>query len=135
MRAVPCATALGTSASPLIFCSLPMFQFLQTEKAIVTVVIFIGTFFAALTIGRLLKRRAGVRLGVLFQLFCLTLAFYAATSFYGVHVGWRNHVHAAAILLSTAFVVALLDRYLWDVYFEKKRQTPIPEFLRQVVAL
>jgi small-conductance mechanosensitive channel/CRP-like cAMP-binding protein len=109
--------------------------FLETQKATVTVIIFVGTFFAALTIGRLLKRRAGVRLGVLFQLFCPTVAFYAATSFYGVHVGWRNHVDAAAILLSTAFVVALLDRYLWDVYFEKKRQTPIPEFLRQVVAL
>ena len=108
---------------------------LETHKATVTVIIFVGTFFAAHTIGRLLKRRAGVRLGVLFKLFCLTLAFYAATSFYGVHVGWRNHVDAAAILLSTAFVVALLDRYLWDAYFGKKRQTPIPEFLRQVVAL
>jgi small-conductance mechanosensitive channel len=108
---------------------------LETQKPTVTVIIFVGTFFAALTIGRLLKHRAGVRLGVLFQLFCLTLAFYAATSFYGVHVGWRNHLDAAAILLSTAFVVALLDRYLWDVYFEKRRQTPIPEFLRQVVAL
>src|SRR6202165_4623390 len=108
---------------------------LETQKATVTVIIFVGTFFAALTIGRLLKRRAGVRLGVLFQLFCLTLAFYAARSFYGVHVEWRNHIDAAAILLTTAFVVPLLDRYLWDVYFEKKRQTPIPEFLRQVVAL
>jgi small-conductance mechanosensitive channel len=109
--------------------------FLETHKPTVTVLIFVGSFFAALTIGRLLKRRAGVRLGVLFQLFCLTLAFYAATSFYGVHVGWRNHIDAAAILLSTAFVLALLDRWLWDSYFEKKRQTPIPEFLRQVVAL
>ena len=108
---------------------------LETHKPTVTVIIFVGTFFAAHTIGRLLKRRAGVRLGVLFQLFCLALAFYAATSFYGVHVGWRNHVDAAAILLSTAFVVALLDRYLWDAYFEKKRQTPIPHFPRQVVAL
>jgi small-conductance mechanosensitive channel/CRP-like cAMP-binding protein len=108
---------------------------LQTQRPTVTVVIFVATFFAALTVGRLLKRRAGVRLGVLFQLFCLTLAFYAATSFYGVRVGWRNHIDAAAIWLTTAFVLALLDRYLWDVYFEKKRQTPIPEFLRQVVAL
>ena len=108
---------------------------LQEYKVPVTGIIFVGTFFAALTIGRLLKRRAGVRLGVLFKLFCLVLAFYAATSFYGVHVGWLNHVNAAAIWLTTAFVVALLDRYLWDVYFEKKRQTPIPHFPRQVVAL
>jgi small-conductance mechanosensitive channel len=108
---------------------------LETQKAAVTAIIFVGTFFVALTIGRLLKRRAGVRLGMLFQLFCLTLAFYAATSFYGMRAGWRNHVGAAAFLLSAAFVVALLDRYLWDAYFEKKRQTTIPHFLRQVVAL
>jgi small-conductance mechanosensitive channel len=114
---------------------LPMLHFLETQKAAVTVIIFIGTFFAALTIGRLLKRRAGVRLGLLFQLFCLTLAFYAATWFYGLHVEWRKHVDAAAILLSTAFLLALLDRSVWDAYFEKKRQTPIPHFMRQVVAM
>jgi len=108
---------------------------LETQKTAVTAVVFVGTFFLALTLGRLLKRRAGVQLGVLFQLFCITLAFYTAISVYGLHVGWRTHVDAVVILLGTAFVVALLDRYLWDAYFEKKRQTTIPQFLRQVVAL
>src|SRR3954467_12938513 len=112
-----------------------MFQFLESQKATVTVLIFIATFFGVLTLGRLLKRRAGVRLGVLFQLFCLTLAFYAAMWSYGVKANWRNHVGAAVFLLSTAFIVALLDRYLWDAYWEKKRRTTIPHFLRQVVAL
>jgi len=112
-----------------------MLQLLQSQKAVVTVIIFIVAYFAALTIGRLLKRRAGVPLGVLFQLFCLTLAFYAAAWFYGVQANWRNHVGAALFLLSTAFFVALLDRYLWDAYWEKKRQATIPHFLRQVVAL
>ena len=112
-----------------------MLQIFQSQKALVTVFVFIATYFAALTVGRLLKRRAGVRLGVLFQLFCLTLAFYAATSFYGVEANWRNHVGAAVFLLSTAFIVALLDRYLWEGYWGKKRRTTIPHFLRQVVAL
>jgi small-conductance mechanosensitive channel len=112
-----------------------MLHLLETQRAALTVIIFVGTFFAALTIGRLLKRRAGVRLGVLFQLFCLTLAFYAALSFYGVQTTWRNHTGAALFLLSTAFVIALLDRYLWDAYWEKKRRATIPHFLRQVVAL
>jgi small-conductance mechanosensitive channel len=112
-----------------------MLHFLETQKSAVTVIIFIGTFFTALTIGRFLKRRAGVRLGLLFQLFCLTLAFYAATTFYGVQASWRNHVGVAVFLLSTVFLVALLDRYLWDGYWEKKRRTTIPHFLRQVVAL
>src|SRR3954447_25604367 len=103
-----------------------MMHFLETEKAIVTVLIFIGTFFITLTIGRLLKRRAGVRLGLLFQLFCLALAFYAAMWFYGVNATWRNHVGAGLALLSSAFVIALIDRYLRNFYFERKRQTPIP---------
>jgi small-conductance mechanosensitive channel/CRP-like cAMP-binding protein len=37
------------------------------------------------------------------------------------------------ILLSTALVVALVNRYVWDLYYEKKRQTTIPHFLREVV--
>src|SRR5437870_2349552 len=107
----------------------------DTQRAALTVVAFIGTFIAALTFGRFLKRRAEVRLGIFYQLFCLALAFYAALAVYGVQADWRNHIGAAAILLSTALMVALVDRYVWDVYFEKKKQTPIPHFPRQIVAL
>src|SRR6202043_2801826 len=107
---------------------------LETRNtAWVTVVVFIGTFLIALAIGRLLKRRAGVRLGLLFRLFCLALAFYTAMSVYGVPLQLRTHIGSAAALLSTAFIVALVNRYVWDFYFEKKRQTPIPHFLREVV--
>src|SRR5436189_1086143 len=105
----------------------------EAERDAMTVIVFIGAFFGALAVGRFLKRRAGVRLGLLFRLFCLTLAFYTAIAVYGVHAPWRNHVGAAAILLSTALVVALVNRYVWDLYFEQKRQTLIPHFLREVI--
>jgi small-conductance mechanosensitive channel/CRP-like cAMP-binding protein len=105
----------------------------EAERDAITVIVFIGTFFIAVGIGRFLKRRAGVRLGLLFRLFCLILAFYAAIAVYGVNASWRNHVGAALILLSTAVLVALINRYVWDFYFEKKRHTPIPHFLREVV--
>src|SRR5919109_5634516 len=104
----------------------------EAQRDAITVVVFIVTFFVALWIGRFLKRRAGVQLGLFFRLFCLILAFYAAISVYRVHAPWRYHVGAAAILLSTALIVALVNRYVWDFYFEKKRQTPIPHFLREV---
>lgn len=107
----------------------------ETQTAILTVVVFVGTFFVALWTGRFLKRRAGVRLGILFRLFSLTLAFYAAIAVYGVHAPWRDHIGAAAILLSTALLVALINRYVWDFYFEQRKRTPIPHFLREVVAL
>jgi small-conductance mechanosensitive channel/CRP-like cAMP-binding protein len=105
----------------------------EAQRDAITVVVFLATFFVTLGIGRFLKRRAGVQLGLFFQLFCLILAFYAAIAVYGVHAPWRYHVGAAAILLSTALIVALINRYVWDLYFEKKRQTPIPHFLREVV--
>src|SRR5213595_1818530 len=105
----------------------------EAQRDGMTVVVFIVTFFVALGIGRFLKRRAGVQLGLFFRLFCLILAFYAAIAVYGVHASWRNHVGAAAILLSTALVVALVNRYVWDLYFEQKRQTLIPHFLREVI--
>src|SRR6266513_6187827 len=107
----------------------------EAERDAITAIVFLATFFVTLGIGRFLKNRAGVRLGLLFRLFCLTLAFYAAIAVYGVHAPWRNHVGAVAILLSTALVVALVNRYIWDFYFEKKRQTPIPHILREMVAM
>src|SRR2546428_6999413 len=113
-----------------MFTTLP-----ETQRAAVNAIVFITTFFATLAIGRFLKRRAGVRLGVFYQLFCLTAAFYAAVAVYGGNAPWRNHIGAAVLLLSTALVVALVNRYIWDLYFEKRKQTPIPHYLREVVAL
>ena len=104
------------------------------QRAVLTAAAFVGTFLITLSIGRLLKRRAGVQLGVLYRLFCLILAFYASLAVYGVHATWRNHIGAAVILLSTALLVALVNRYLWDWYFEQRRKTPIPHFLREMMA-
>src|SRR5438132_12792670 len=107
----------------------------DTQRAAATLIAFVGTFFIALTVGRFLKRRAEVRLGLLYQLFCLALAFYIAIAVYGVHASWRSHIASAVLLLSTALVVALVNRYVWDLYFERRKQTPIPHFLREIVAL
>src|SRR6476659_1148272 len=105
----------------------------EAERDVITIVVFIVTFFVALGIGRFLKRRAGVRLGLLFRLFCLIVAFSAAMAVYGVHAPWRHDIGAAARLVSTALAVALGNRYVWDFYVETRRGTTIPHFLREVV--
>lgn len=109
--------------------------FLETQRPLATALIFVATYFATLTLGRLLKRRAGVRLGIFYQLFCLALAFYAALGTYGFRANGRTHLGALVTLLGAAFLIALINRYVWDLYFEERRQTPIPKFLRHVVAL
>lgn len=112
-----------------------MLALADAQRSVATIAVFIATFLVTLALGRLLKRRAGVPFGIFFQLFALTLGFYLAAWVYGLDLRWRNHVGAAVVLLSTAVVIALVDRYLWDLYFEHKRQTVIPKFLRELVAL
>ena len=108
---------------------------LETQRAAVTVFVFFAVLLGAIGIGRLLKRRAGVRFGTFFKLFCLTLAFYAAIAVYGVEATWRGHVGAGLVLLSTAIVVAVLNRYLWDYYYGTRRNVVIPRLLRDFVAV
>src|SRR5437899_11739295 len=95
----------------------------EAQRDAITVVVFIATFFVVLGIGRFLKRRAGVQLGLLFRLFCLTLAFYAAFAVYGVHAPWRYHIGTGAILLGYASVVSLVNTYIWAIYFENTTQS------------
>jgi hypothetical protein len=106
-----------------------MFALLNTERAIETIAVFILTFLITLSLGRLLKRRAGVPLGVFFQLFALTLSCYTAAWVYGVDLHWRHHLGAVLILLSTTIVIAFINRYIWNAYFER-RGIPVPKLLR-----
>ena len=108
--------------------------FSDVPRAAMTVLVFFGVFFVAFSIGRLLKRRGGVRFGVVFRLFCLTLAFYSAMAVYGTQTTWRGHVGALLILLGTGVLISLVNRYLWDYYYQTRRHTVIPTLLREFVA-
>src|SRR5438045_9657724 len=90
----------------------------DTQRAALTIVAFIGTFIVALSFGRFLKRRAEVRLGILYQLFCLALAFYVALAVYGLEAPWRVHVGGAVILLSTGVIVGLVNCYVLVYIFD-----------------
>ena len=107
---------------------------MATQRVAVTAVVFVLVFFGAIVIGRLLKRRAGVRLGVLYQFFALLLAVYAAAAVYGSEPTWRGHVGALVVLSGTALFVALFNRYVWDYYYESRRGVVIPKLLRQFTA-
>src|SRR5207237_9101481 len=47
----------------------------------------------------------------------------------------RHHVATALVIVGGSFVISLVDRYVCQLYFEKKELTPIPHFPRQIVAL
>src|SRR5437899_11634623 len=95
----------------------------EAQRDAITVVVFIGTFFIAVGIGRFLKGRAGVRHGLLFRLFSLILAFYAAIAIYGVHAPWRNYLAAAPTSFGTAVFVSLIHYQSWHIDLYMNRQT------------
>jgi small-conductance mechanosensitive channel/CRP-like cAMP-binding protein len=110
-----------------------MFALVSTERAAETIATFVLTLLITLSIGRLLKRRAGVPLGIFFQLFALTLSCYVAAWVFGLSVEWRQHLGAVLILLSTTIVIAFINHYIWNAYFEQ-RGIPVPKLLRDLVA-
>jgi uncharacterized membrane protein YidH (DUF202 family) len=110
-----------------------MLALADAQRSLATIAVFLATFFVTLTLGRLLKRRAGVPFGFFFQLFALTLSCYAAAWVYGLDLSWRHHLGAVLILLSTTLVVAFINRYIWNAYFER-RGIPVPKLLRDLVA-
>lgn len=96
-------------------------------------------FAITLGIGRFLKRRAGVQLGLLYQLFCVTFAVWLPMEAVGTDFANRDVVmhalRAANVLLGTIFIIALLRRYYWELWFEKHQHSKAPKFISQLVGL
>lgn len=105
----------------------------------VTAVIGLAIFVAGIGLGRWLKRRAGVRLGFFYLLFCAVLVVWLSVEFEGGEFAYRPNVlralRAACVLLGTLFVLALVRRYFWELWFEKQRKVKAPKFLSQLVGL
>ncbi len=106
-----------------------------TEKLIILAVSSAVICFLLLALGRNLKRRRGVGLGVLYKLFCGALAVYLPVRLLEIRFDFRRELGAATALLATFFFIALIKRYVWEIYFHEHRQTRIPKLLSDVVAL
>ncbi len=104
-------------------------------------------YFGALTLGRWLKKKQRVPLGVFYQFLCIALAVYVPlrTMYWVDHPeghpdvakwSWEddaiNHFGAALILLGVLFALALVRRLYWQRYFRHKHQMEAPKFLQQI---
>lgn len=83
--------------------------------------------------GRRLKRKHGVRLGVLYHLLSICLAVYAPARYLDLPWRFLHHLGAAVVVLSATFLIALLDRYVFDIYLQKRHGVAVPKFLMEVV--
>ena len=108
------------------------------DKLLIDFAAFPIIFLVLYGLGRWLKRRQRVELGVLYVLFCLVFAAWLP------HVlthdmPWRDaavkHLGALSLFLGVFVFLALLRRYFWEGWFEKHSQVKAPKFLSQLVGL
>jgi small-conductance mechanosensitive channel/CRP-like cAMP-binding protein len=96
-------------------------------------------FISMLAIGRVLKRRFHVHLGVTYKLFSAVLAFYIPCLFLRTTSAWHGqltmHLGAATLLLGVGFLLALIRRFFWEGWFERTQKTRAPKFLSQIIDL
>lgn len=86
-------------------------------------------------LGRQLKRKHGVRLGWLYHFFSLGFAIYLPAVLLELDWPFIHHVGAATVVFGAVFLVSLVDRYVWELYFKQQHQAEIPKFLPEVVRL
>ncbi len=96
-------------------------------------------YVAAIALGRWLKRHAGVQLGLLYHFFCILFALWLPLEILGTEFPNRETVmrlaRAANVLLGTVFILALLKRYYWELWYERQQKEKAPKFLSQITAL
>ena len=111
------------------------------ERALILALAAPVIYLLGVALGRVLKRRAGVHLGVMYQLLCIVVALFFPlwlmrwNPLYFEPFNLQRELGAAAVLLGALFFIALLRRYFWEIYFEQRRGMEIPKFVRDVFAL
>jgi small-conductance mechanosensitive channel/CRP-like cAMP-binding protein len=94
-----------------------------------------ATYLVLVAAGRWLKRRAGVPLGLLYQAFCLAVAFLVPLSFRDTPAALMQLLGSAVAVLGTIFALGLVRRFVWEYYCRERRQTIVPKYVQDVVAL
>src|SRR5882757_6554032 len=94
-----------------------------------------GLFCLMLVLGRWLKRKRGVRLSYwIYLLFSACVAIYFPAElfsedlnvdFFGHEQSMKVVVGAFSCLLGAVVVIALVDRYIWDLYFKQKHRVKV----------
>ena len=129
----------------------PTFASVFNQSAVIAAFIVAPLIYvAALAIGRWLKRRYAVPLGVMYQLFCVSLAAYVplrvlhAVQHPEGHADdstkvWHDEgirsFQALLIVLGVVFALQLLRCFYWQRWFARKHGTEAPKLLQQVFAV
>ncbi|HVM49046.1 MAG TPA: mechanosensitive ion channel family protein [Candidatus Acidoferrum sp.] len=102
-------------------------------KDLILVLAVPGLYCLAVLAGRRLKRAHGVRLGWIYHVFALALAVYVPAILLNLNWAFLRHLGAAVIVLGSFVLMALVDRYIWDLYFQQRHRVQVPKLLTEVM--
>ena len=118
------------------FSYLPIYlRGLQVDVWAELLGISVALYLILVAFGRLLKYRAGTRLGRIYQLFCVAAAPCLVLATLKPDVPFLRHLAAITTLLGAGVFVRLLDQYFWRGYLEYRRKTIVPKFIREVAGV
>ena len=92
-------------------------------------------YVALLALGRWLKRRWGVRVGLAYHLFGVSAALFVPMSALDAPEALVRGLETATVLLGTLVVLALLQRGVWERPLGGRRAAPTPKFVGEVFNL
>jgi small-conductance mechanosensitive channel/CRP-like cAMP-binding protein len=102
-------------------------------KDLILVLAVPGLYCLMVLAGRRLKRDHGVRLGWVYHVFSLALAVYVPALLLNLDWSFLRHLGAAVVVLGSFVLIAVVDRYLWDLYFQQRHRVKVPKLLTEVV--
>src|ERR1700722_2640319 len=128
--------SLGVTNSPgAAAASAALFHLPEWLAILLVVIIAPGLYYVMVMLGRQLKRKHGVRLGVLYHAFSFGFAIFLPAVLLWPEWVIVHHIGAATVIFGGVFIISLVDRYVWELYFKQIQNIDVPKFLPEVVRL
>ena len=112
-----------------------MRQYAEWERDAAFLVLAILVYLVLLTVGRWLKRRMDLPMGLAYQMAAAATGLYLAARLLLPELSWRREFAAVAVLAGVQALLPLLNRMLTRRLASAKQPDPLPKFLREVLSL
>jgi small-conductance mechanosensitive channel len=126
-------TGAHTPPAPLI--PLPDWMNYFVVQVALVAIVALTIYYLMLLLGRRLKRKHGVRLGVLYHLFAFGFGIFLPAVLLRPDWPVIPHIGAVTVIFGAVFVISLVDRYVWELYFKQLHSIDVPKFLPEVARL
>ncbi len=105
------------------------------ERGAAFIIVAVLVYLVLVAIGRWLKRRLELPLGVFYQAAAAATGLYLATVLLVPDLSWRREFAAVAVLASVRALLPLLNRIFVLRFPGSEQRDPFPKFLREIISL